>query len=283
MMRPMQLGDNVLRVRNPGASLDLELPVEIIPELPDDVASRNCRENVELDVPWLTEQPAHDGVAIVCGSAPSLKQHYADIRELQAQGAKVFACNAAARLLHEQGVRIEHQVLMDGNLLTLPHLFPQAECHLLASILPGVFFERSGNAVLWHPDMKAVVDVVDGLPRNFTYIGGAISVSMYTLCIAYTLGYRRIRCFGIDSSFDGEHFHVDDCSPVGEFIVDVEHNGLAYRTTYDMKAQAWTFVVLEQKLHEAGVDVQVFGTGLLPDAWRHAVSERGGHPSPLTT
>lgn len=270
LIQPVQLSDTCIKVQNPGASEELTLPVVVIPELPDAIAAQNCRDNLKLDVPWLKEVAPHDGVAVVCGSAPSLARHYADVAALQAQGATVFACNAAASLLYKQGVRIDYQPIADGSPLTLPLIFPEAKCHLLASILPEVFFKQAKNPVLWHPDIPAVVGVVDDLPRDFSYIGGGISVSMYTLCIAHTLGYRDIRCFGLDSSFDGEHFHVEDCSPVGDFIVTVSHAGKLYRTTYDMKMQAFVFLRLEESLRAAGTKVQVFGTGLLPDAFRAA-------------
>lgn len=254
--------------------MDLTIPVTINPELSDEQSEANCRENIARPIPWLKEAPAHDGVALLCGSAPSLKDHTAEIHRLQSEGARVFACNKAAEFLDAHGVAIDYQAILDGSLLTLPAVFEGARCHLMASILPAPFFERTDNPVLWHPDIPPVVKVVDGLDREFAYIGGGISVSMFALCIIYTLGYRRIECFGLDSSFADGHFHVNDCSPVGDFIVEVEHHGKTYRTTYDMKVQAWTFLAIEHKLHEAGAKVEVHGTGLLPDAWRHAVSER---------
>lgn len=267
MFKPMQLSDEFLSYRNPEATADLTFPVVIIPELNDEQASTNCRANLTRDIPWLTGLPAHDGTALVCGSAPSLKQSFSTIRNLRDEGALVFACNAAARYIHAQGIPIDYQVILDGSLVTLPDVFPQAQCHLLASILPGEFFDKVQNSILWHPCIQPVIDVVDRLERNFVYIGGGISVSLFTLCITYTMGYRKIHCFGMDSSFDGDSFHIDNCSPVGDFIVTVDHNGKLYRTTYDMKAQAATFLRLERVMWEAGVKVHVYGSGLLPDAF----------------
>ena len=280
--RPMQLDDRSLVIRNPGATSDLSIPVKVVPELNDEQSSTNCSENLKRDIPWLKLSPAHDGVAILCGSAPSLQNYYTEIHRLQTEGARVFACNAAAKHLDTHGIAVDYQVILDGSLLTLPALFEGARCHLLASILPAPFFEKVPNPVLWHPDIKPVIEVVDGLDREFAYIGGGISVSIFALSIIHTMGYRKIVCFGLDSSFDGDSFHVGNSSPVGEFVVVVEHNGKTYRTTYDMKMQVSTFLAYERALKDAGTDIQVNGSGLLPDAWRHAVSVRDGLPR-LTT
>jgi hypothetical protein len=275
MQQPMQLTDDFLSFRNPQATCDLKIPVVIIPELNDEQSKANCQENVKRDLPWLCEKPAHGGVALVCGSAPSLADSFDEIREFQAKGATVFACNAAAKYLYNQWVEVDYQSIMDGSLVTLPVIDPDAKCHLLASILPGVFLDRCPNAILWHPYIKPVIDVVEELERDFSYIGGGISVSLFTICIAHTLGYREIHCFGMDSSFQDGHFHIDDCSPVGEFRVTVSLNGKLYETTYDMKAQADVFMRLAAELKASGTQLHVHGRGLLPDAFNQTCPSCG--------
>jgi hypothetical protein len=275
MQQPMQLTDEFLSFRNPDATADLTIPVVIVPELNDEQAGSNCQENVKRDLPWLCEKPAHDGVALICGSAPSLKDSFGEIRKLRADGACVFACNAAAKYIHEQGITVDYQAIMDGSLVTLPVISQEADCHLLASILPGVFLDRCSNPILWHPYIKPVIDTVEGLERNFSYIGGGISVSLFTICIAHTLGYRQIHCFGMDSSFQDGHFHINDCSPVGEFRVTVTHNGKLYETTYDMKAQADVFMRLAAELKASGTQLHVHGHGLLPDAFNQTCPSCG--------
>lgn len=264
-MNPMQIDDCFLTKRNPGASSDLVIPVRLESVQTEDVSERNCRENVKRDIPWLKASPVHRGVALVCGSAPSLADNYDLIRTMQAQGAIVFAGNAAARLMHEQGIDISYQIIVDGLEEARREIFP-AHCHLMASILPPDFLDQP-NVILWHPLIDEVISVVDGMDRDFAYIGGGISVSLFALCIVHTMGYRRIHCFGMDSSFRGERFHVDDEGMEGPFLVDVEHNGKIYHTTYDMKMQASVFLQLERQFKQAGSKIEVHGTGLLPDAW----------------
>lgn len=58
----------------------------------------------------------HEGeTAVVCGSGPSLKDPEVidSIRDAVEDGAVVYACKAAIKFLHEQGIRVDYGVSMD--------------------------------------------------------------------------------------------------------------------------------------------------------------------------
>lgn len=266
-MKPIGLHDNFLRRRHPQASADLIMPVKLFSVTPTESQRENVRRNIEIDVPWLGESPAHDGIAVICGSAPSLRHDYAAVRQMKAAGATIFSCNAATGLLLKHGIDSEFQVLLDD--FSVDTEMAQARCHLLASIIDPRAFAKSANALLWHPLTDCVVEVVDNLDRNFAYIGGGITVTICALAIAHTMGYRRLEVFGMDSSFDGELHHAEnDVSPVNALQVQVLHEGVTYYTSYDLKQQVGVFLSMGNQLRNAGTSVNVHGTGLLPDAWR---------------
>src|SRR6478735_9484643 len=98
----MQLPYANLKIRhwNPGATMPLILPVNVICNTSDEAIYENIRVNSKRPG-WQKVIPEHDGVAILCGSGPSLADHLDEIRAKQPAGGQVFAMNGAAKFLHE--------------------------------------------------------------------------------------------------------------------------------------------------------------------------------------
>lgn len=273
----VELHEDCIRYRNAEASQDLILGVSMDAECDKEYVKDHLEKNLTIDVPWLIEAEKNCIHAVVCGAAPSIHEHIDEIAEKQRNGAVVFACNSSAKTLVERGVVPDWQVVIDPNPLTLDEFEPICKGHLLASIAQPELFNRSRNAVLWHPCTQTVVDRVDGMSREFTYIGGGVTVSNSALCIAYTLGHRSIDVYGMDSSY-GDSYYADgrslDDIKSQQLRVVVDACGKKYSTTFDLKQQVVVFLKLADALMSAGVFLRVHGSGLLPDVWR----ERIPHP-----
>lgn len=261
----MRLEEMILTRRNPAASADLLLPVSLKCPLSHEEMMEFARINMTKDCPWVKSLPAHDGVAIVCGNAPSLAATWDAVVQSRFDGGDIFACNSAAKFCNERGVIPKYQVMLES----LPECagqFGDAEAHLLASIMHPEVFDLSPNPILWHPAMDELAALLNDSTREFDYIGGGVTVGNSAVCLAHTLGYREIHVHGMDSSRDGSEFHAyPEASDAGLDFIQVEELGRVYHTTYGYKQGAVVFLQLAPLLKAAGTTLRVFGTGLLPD------------------
>ncbi len=266
-MLPMQLEDTAIRYRNKEASADLVLPVELVGTTTLEEAQENLRNNLSHPM-WLNESPAHDGIAVLCGNGPSLADTLEEIRDLD---ATVFACNDAANLLIDNGIGVDYQVILEAQPRIVEELAP-ADKHLLASMCNPEVFKRCANAILWHPYSKWVWDEIPKEHPPFVYVGGSSTVSMFALSICYTMGFRKIHAFGLDSSHkDGRKHATPEFDAPGCLVsCNVEALGKSYPTTYDMKEQVRVFLVMRAQLKTLGCAIEVHGSGLLPDVARAA-------------
>lgn len=281
----MKLSETEIRHRNAEASGDLVLGVVMNADIEQEAVKGNLEANISLDVPWLVESPSNDATAIVCGAAPSLRDGLDEIASKQRNGAVIYACNAAAQVLVKHGIAPDYQVLLDPSHLAFDCFEVGARVHLLASVVRTELFTMSPAPMLWHPCTEMVMNCVDGMARDFTYIGGGVSVTNYALCIAYALGHRAIDVYGMDSSYESS-FYADgttlDDGQSQQLRVTVEHAGRSFKSTWDMKQQVIVFMKLAHALQTAGVSIGVYGDGLLPHAWKNPQQEptNANSPSP---
>jgi len=260
------LEDMFIRHRNVEASSDLIIPVVLTSPVSVDEMKDNVRVNSEMNVPWLDESTAHDGIALVCGAGPSLGDDIEEIRKMVNDGAKVFASNSAAQYLNKANIPVAYQAVLDPHPVVGKEI-GEAENYLFASIIDPDLFTAYPNITLWHPSTAWIDEILPNKGKRFCFIGGGITVSNSSLCLAYTMGFREIHVFGMDSSFRLDAMHVAPLPHIGPGLVitEVESKGRIYRTSFDMKQQVIVFKQLYDLLTAAGCTVKVHGTGLLPD------------------
>lgn len=262
-----------MRHRNPGAASDLTIPVHLLVNVPDDVIEANVRANARR-VPRherIKTQPAHDRVAVMVGSGPSMKEYLSAILQHQADGATVFAMNGAAGFIAQNGIIPDYQVLVDARDRTAELIGP-AKGHLFASQCDPICFDKVPTAKMWHfinGDLEA--QLPDDEPAH-AQIGGAGSVGNCALALAWAMGYRRFEIYGYDSSHkqDASHaFHqpLNDFEPWGRF----HFKGREYICSFTMRSQASRFQSVALSLLANGCTVNVHGDGLLPDMWRETL------------
>jgi hypothetical protein len=264
-----------IKHQNPGASMPLILPVHLICNTADEDIHENIRVNSRGPNPWQQLIPEHDGVAVICGSGPSLADTLEDIRAHQAQGHKIFALNGAAKYLHDQGILADYQVILDARAETAQLVGPALH-YLFASQVHPETLARATYATLWHLD----VGREDLLPEgrgSYCVIGGAASVGNTSTCLAYAMGYRNLQIYGLDSSHRGQAGHafrqpMNDGDPCAVVLF----NGKEYTCSLTMKLQAEKFQDTSRSLRQMGCRIDVHGSGLLPDMYnapREVLSE----------
>jgi len=264
---------------NPGATLPLVLPVHLVCNTSDEAIYENIRVNSELRVighghtegrkhPWLNASDAHGGVAVLCGSGPSLADHLGDIRARAAAGETIFALNGAARFLAERGIMPDYQVILDARPQTADLVGP-ARQHLFASQVHPDCFAKAPSAILWHLQVGGLERLLPENNGGYVLIGGAASVGNTATCVVYAMGFRSLHLYGYDSSHRGDASHAF-AQPMneGEPCAVVRFAGKDYLASLTMKLQAEKFMVTSAALKAAGCAIEVHGDGLLPDMYR---------------
>lgn len=265
----MQLPYSNLQIHywNDGTTMPLTIPLDAVCNTPDEEIYQNIKINSAMHDDWVRVEPEHDGVAILCGSGPSIADHLEVIRQMQLDGGKVFAMNGAASYLKERGILADYQVIIDAREATADLVGP-ARNHLFASQAHPECFNRV-DARIWHLQVGNIEDYFpQDYPRSYALIGGAASVGNTATCLVYALGYRKMELFGYDSSnrADASHaFHqkMND----GEPMASVQFNGKHYISSFTMKMQAEKFMETSRALRQYGCQINVHGDGLLPDMY----------------
>lgn len=264
-----------MKVQNPNAEHPLIVPVHVLCNTPDEDLQRNIRHNSVLGLPWVAFEPAHEHIAVLVGGGPSLAGCLDEIKHWKANGATVFAMNAAFSYLRENGVVADYQVVADAKPETSQLISDGVPTHLIASqvdpsTLKGALERHSSgmNVRLWH---LAIDGMEEWFPSErvknggYALVGGGAAVGNSALCLAYVMGYRVMHCYGYDSSHGEGASHAYP-QPMNDVIptVEVEWSGETYTSSVAMKAQAEKFQITAQMLKQEGCEVLVHGEGLLP-------------------
>ena len=226
---------------------------------------RNVAANSKLDIPWIDMVEPHDGHAVIVGSGASVADELHQIRWRKGLGQTVFALNNSARFLIQNGIIPDYQVVMDAREENKFFLQDGLKYLLASQCSPGLITMVDAKSVqLWHFKDDEALSV---LPKRTDYmeIGGGITVGLSSMCLAYVMGYRKIHCFGYDSSYSHGSSHVlPQVLNRNEDRIEIEFDGTTYDTTVALAKQAEEFQLLASALTELGCIITVDGDGLLP-------------------
>lgn len=265
--------DLTLTYRNPDATADLVVPVHLVCNTPEDILIANIKANsLSTDREWVSSVDAHDGIAVICGGGPSLRDDLAAVFDLARGGATIFALNGAARYLADNHCEADFQVIADAREQTADLVGPARE-HIFAAQVHPSLFDRAPSAKLLHvnfyEDHERYYEILDGIGKPQLIVGSHGSVGNVSLALAYAMGYRTFHIFGFDSSFRDEAGHAfPQPMNISEPVCEVEYAGKKYRCTFTMKSQADVFPRLAYELEQMGATFHVHGSGYLQDRWR---------------
>ena len=260
--------DLVVRHRNDEATQDLVIPFQLVCNTNDEMLLANIKANSLPERDWLAIQPENELTAILCGSGASLADNLEAIKQLQQGGAVVFAMNGASKFLNDNGIMPYYQVIVDARPQTATLVDQKAWKHLFASQVDPKCFELVPDAIVWHQEIGEITKHLPEYHKDYALVGGGTSVGISAMCIAYTLGFRKIKCFGYDSSHKDNESHafrqaMNDTEP----LTTIRSNGKTYLCSFTMKQQAHKFQETAKALIAAGCEIDVIGEGLLPSIW----------------
>jgi len=117
--------------------------------------------------------------------------------------------------------------------------------------------------------VDGAVDLIAELNPGSSILMSASTVGLQALNLMHVLGYRIVHLYGYDSSNrDGAHHAyaqpLNDDQEWREFLFQ----GKPYWASGPMASQADQFAKHYRKWTSQGMDLQVFGDGLLPAMWR---------------
>jgi len=256
-----------MEYRNPDASSPLFVPVLVICNTPDEVLARNITTNSAKNLKWLKAEKPTDLVAVMVGGGSSIVDELDKIKELQNQGAVVFAMNAASQWLYDHGVSVDYQCIVDAKEETASLIDHWAKNHIFGSQVAPVTMDSVHNPIVCHLEIG---DVEQFFPKErkekggYVLLGGGAAVGNSALCAAYAGGFREFHIFGYDSCHKNGNSHAYP-QDMNIFIptVEVEWGGKTYTSSVAMKAQAERFQFTSKALKEKGCEIYVYGDGLL--------------------
>lgn len=225
--------------------------------------SRLCRN-------WLLQSPAHDGHAVLVGGGPSLVDKLPLLKTRHALGQTIFALNGACRFLNDEGIVPDYQVFLDANTDMVSRV-GKAKHYLVASqCAPRLVQYLMPNVTLWHFALPELERHIPDYDRPFNLIGGRVSVGLTSMCLAYTMGYRKLHLFGYDSSNKAGKDHAYDVPKTEERLggqilnsVKVTYGGREFESTLSMAYQAEQFPKVCNDLIDAGCVITLDCDGLI--------------------
>lgn len=224
--------------------------------------NRNIQSAIaRSEMTWLQETEPHDGVAIIAAGGPSLAQELEYIRFCQKSGEVIFALNGVPKYLSEHGIFPDCHVLLDSLPWVADFVSPEIpmkryySCQCDPSVL-----DMASNNTLWAPYMIGIEEGFRALRPPF--VQGGTTVGTRALYLAYTLGYRTFRLFGLDSSQHGDTCHA--YSQIGyEEVLDVRCGDKTFKCPPQLMAQAEECQIVLNDLMDKGCEFVVYGDGLL--------------------
>jgi len=261
-----------VRYKNPHASSDMMLDVEIIENTPPKELAEHTRHNASVYDNWLQAKEAHATPAVLIGGGPSINDHIDDIKRLKKDGATIFAMNGSSKWAHDHGIEVDAQIILDAKEETSTLVDGFAANHYFSSQCHPKTTGSVGNVTIWHlarPDIELLFPPEKVKRGGYVIVGGDSTVGICALCLVYTQGYRKLHCFGYDTSYKDKqgHGYIQDVNKTMPSI-PITWDGVDYTISIAMKDQVGNFLSYSTALEKIGCEFEVYGDGLLQSVYR---------------
>jgi uncharacterized Rossmann fold enzyme len=241
-----------------------------------------AEQNLSRGLPMFIEQPENYGEALIVGGGPSLKGELPNLRMKRDRGGIVFALNGAHDWLIDHGIIPDFHVLLDAreeNVRFVQNPRKEVVYLVAAQCHPVIFDALKGyNVTTWAacletPEQEtALATKFAGIPLML--VGGGATVGLKTMNLAYLWGFRRLRVYGLDSSYsDGENHAYRQELNDKESRMEIHAAGRDFICAPWMAKQAMEFQQQYRQFSALGVKVRVHGDGLIPHIVRQLEKE----------
>jgi uncharacterized Rossmann fold enzyme len=214
---------------------------------------------MERNLPEVSQHFAHDAVAVLVGSGPSLEID--SIRKQRAEGHPIIAVKDAHDWLIDRGIVPDYAVAIDpqehrAKCFKTPHhrvkYMIASQCH------PAMFDHLKGfDVYLWHAYVKQGQTV----PQYRMLIAGGTTTGLRAITLFYVLGFRRFELYGYDSCLKDGVLRVNGDRSSEALVVPVTVGGREFLCNPAMAAQAAEFERVYDSMPDA--QIQAHGEGLI--------------------
>lgn len=216
-------------------------------------------------------ETAHDLTAIIVGGGSSLGDNLVDLKNFATrEDCKVVALNNSWRYLVAKTIPVDIHILLDAraeNAAFVPSKYVAESLEFkqyYATQCHEDVIDAAENAILWHANTPEIPDAF--LDKDMFWIGSGTTVGIRAIPLLYTLGYRKFRLYGYDSSYsnDGEGHVYKQAINDSDRIIEVEAEGRKFKTTAWMVTQTEEFLEVMAHFTNLGCEFTILGDGLLP-------------------
>lgn len=209
-------------------------------------------------LPLVTEQPPHNGTAILVAPGPSVKGFLEQIKQHRKDGHPIVAITSAHDWLMDNEFTPDYAVAIDPlpeqkrwfqMKNTETRYLVGSQCH------PDTFDHFEGcNVFLWHLYVK------DGqtYPPNSELITGGTTAGLRAISLFYAMGFRDFILYGYDSCLSKGELRIGGTSN-GDQTIEVICGGETFLTTPPMAAQASEFQNLFDCMPDIGIESHGYG------------------------
>lgn len=236
----------------------------------EDTIRRNIEHSLTLGLKEVWPCKQQDTEVIICAGGPSLLDHIDEIRERQAQGAKVIALANVAHLLLAHGIRPNGHILLDSKPRNAEFIVNCETTLFISSQCDPKVFEnalKTDNEIyLYHAvNNPEEFEVISNHYKEDPWlpIQGGSTITTRAIRLFTILGYKNFHIYGWDSCFMNDSHHAyeqPDADKHKSFKFEFEDR--IFRVTPWMISQALempTFI----KQFCMNINMQVHGEGLI--------------------
>lgn len=232
----------------------------------EDILRENALSALKRECRWIEEKEPHDGVALIVGGGPSLKDTLFYIYGMQLNGCTVFSTNNTFNFLKQHDILADAHIILDArreNMEFVPDddvpKYYASQCH------PDILDAASEDLICWHAFNHSYLEHIAHHPSANVQIGGGSTVGLRAIALAYVLGFREFRLFGFDSCYRNSHHAYPQYLNDGERLLNATINGKTYKCAPWMVTQSEEFKDLMTVLTSYGCQISVYGEGLIQD------------------
>lgn len=232
----------------------------------------NIAHSLSLNVPEVQQCNIHGRMATMVSAGPSFMDCLDQIRADREAGHYIVCVKHSHNALIENGIIPDACVLLDPRghvqeFIQEPH--PGVTYYVASQVHPSTWaplLEAGARVFMFHARVGANEEsLLDGKQM---ILGGSTSATR-GISLFYTMGFRRFRLYGYDSCWPVEPENPD--TKESKRPITVRVLGRDFITNAEMVAQCQDF----EGLMQAGIDLEVFGDGIIPHMWRQKWEPRG--------
>lgn len=230
----------------------------------NDVLYENIRNAMGRGLPTIGEHHAHDGVAVLVGSGPSIKNEIESIKKHKEENHPIVAIKDAHDWLMDNGIVPDYAIAVDPQ-ENRWNCFLQKNKetrYLIASQCHSAMFEHlyGLKVFLWHLYMEEG----QTYPPNSLLVTGGTTSGLRAITLFYSMGFRKVELYGYDSCLSGDDLRINGTNNGDEHVdVIVGENGRRFITTPPMAAQASEFQNIFIAMPD--IDIVSHGDGLITE------------------